>query len=175
MFKLLIITDTIIPYAWMGLLIALSAHQEKFDRWNKSNTKLLDELVRHAKNNSNSKIVRHTLTGTVAIAVLSLAGGSIAVWASTILPSVKNVLFQPDRFFPALSGVGVHRGQNQSGGRWRPADLFGRRGYMDNHSRNVSSFGGSTLQGADGFGRGGQPVKHRRACFRPGYCRYLSS
>jgi uncharacterized membrane protein len=45
MFKLLIITDTIIPYAWMGLLIALSAHQEKFDRWNKSNTKLLDDLT----------------------------------------------------------------------------------------------------------------------------------
>lgn len=92
MFKLLIITDTIIPYAWMGLLIALSAHQEKFDRWNKSNTKLLDDLVIHAKNNSNCNIVRHTLAGTVAIAVIALVGAGIAVWASRVLPSVKNVV-----------------------------------------------------------------------------------
>jgi uncharacterized membrane protein len=92
MFKLLIITDTIIPYAWMGLLIALSAHQEKFDRWNKSNTKLLDDLVSHAKNNSNSKTVRHTLAGTVSIAVVALAGTGLAVWASSTLPSVKNVI-----------------------------------------------------------------------------------
>ena len=92
MFKLLIITDTIIPYAWMGLLIALSAHQEKFDRWNKSNTQLLDDLVIHAKNNSNCNVVRHTLTGTVAIAVIALLGAGIAVWASRVLPSVKNVV-----------------------------------------------------------------------------------
>ncbi|MHC4233044.1 MAG: DUF819 family protein [Planctomycetota bacterium] len=92
MFKLLIITDTIIPYAWMGLLIALSAHQEKFDRWNKSNTKLLDDLVIHAKNNSNCNVVRHMLTGTVAIAVIALLGAGIAVWASRVLPSVKNVV-----------------------------------------------------------------------------------
>ena len=92
MFKLLIITDTIIPYAWMGLLIALSAHQEKFDRWNKSNTQLLDDLVIHAKNNSNCNVVRHTLTGTAAIAVIALLGAGIAVWASRVLPSVKNVV-----------------------------------------------------------------------------------
>ena len=92
MFKLLIITDTIIPYAWMGLLIALSAHQGKFDRWNKSNTKLLDDLVIHAKNNSNCNIVRHTLAGTAAIAVIAFVGAGLAVWASGVLPSVKNVV-----------------------------------------------------------------------------------
>ena len=92
MFKLLIITDTIIPYAWMGLLIALSAHQEKFDRWNKSNTKLLDDLVKHANNNPESKITRYTPGGMVAIATIALAGAGLAVWASTTLPSVKNVI-----------------------------------------------------------------------------------
>ncbi|MHC5100972.1 MAG: DUF819 family protein [Planctomycetota bacterium] len=92
MFKLLIITDTIIPYAWMGLLIALSAHQEKFDRWNKSNTKLLDDLVSHTRNNSNSNTVRYTPVGIIAIAAIALAGAGLAVWASNALPSVKNVV-----------------------------------------------------------------------------------
>lgn len=39
-----VIVDTIVPYLWMGLLIMLSAYQTVFDRWNKSNVKLLDEL-----------------------------------------------------------------------------------------------------------------------------------
>ena len=91
-FKLLIITDTIIPYAWMGLLIALSAHQQKFDRWNKSNTKLLDELVRHAKSNSDNKVMRYTVPGTLVILFVALAGAGGAVWASSALPAVKNVI-----------------------------------------------------------------------------------
>lgn len=92
MFKLLIIADTIIPYAWMGLLIALSAHQQKFDHWNKSNTKLLDELVRRANKNSHNKTSRLTITGTVAIGLIALAGSAIAVGSSKILPSVKHVI-----------------------------------------------------------------------------------
>ncbi|MDH4203392.1 MAG: DUF819 family protein [Phycisphaerae bacterium] len=91
-YQLLVITDTIIPYAWMGLLIALSAHQQKFDRWNKSNTKLLDDLVKHANNNSESKIARYTPVGTIVILAIAAAGAGIAVWASLKLPVVENVI-----------------------------------------------------------------------------------
>jgi uncharacterized membrane protein len=92
LFKLLIITDTIIPYTWMGLLIALSAHQQRFDRWNRSNTQLLDELVRRTNNNTKEKTVRFTMAGSAAIILIALAGGAFAVWASAMLPSVKNVI-----------------------------------------------------------------------------------
>jgi uncharacterized membrane protein len=91
-FKLLIITDTIIPYAWMGLLIALSAHQQKFDRWNKSNTKLLDDLVKHANNNPENRIVRYTPVGIITILVIALAGAGLAVWASKELPAIENII-----------------------------------------------------------------------------------
>ena len=91
-FKLLIITDTIIPYAWMGLLIALSAHQQKFDRWNNSKTQLLDDLVKHARTSSDNNIVRYTPAGTIAVAAIALAGAAVAVWASGTLPVVKNVV-----------------------------------------------------------------------------------
>ncbi|MFA6175382.1 MAG: DUF819 family protein [Phycisphaerae bacterium] len=39
-----VIVDTIVPYAWMGILIALSAVQERFDRWNKSDMTLIADL-----------------------------------------------------------------------------------------------------------------------------------
>jgi uncharacterized membrane protein len=91
-FKLLIITDTIIPYAWMGLLIALSAHQQKFDRWNNSNTKLLDDLVKHTNNNPENKLVRYSLCGFIIVGTIAAAGAGIAVWASSMLPEVENVI-----------------------------------------------------------------------------------
>lgn len=91
-YQLLVITDTIIPYAWMGLLIALSAHQQKFDRWNKSNTKLLDELVRHTSHNSESKTVKFTLSGGIAILAIAIIGAAAAVWLSSQLPAIKNVI-----------------------------------------------------------------------------------
>jgi uncharacterized membrane protein len=91
-FKLLIITDTIIPYAWMGLLIALSAYQQKFDRWNKSNTKLLEDLVKHANNNSENRGVRYSFDGTIPILAIALAGAGLAVRASSKLPAIENII-----------------------------------------------------------------------------------
>lgn len=91
-FKLLIITDTIIPYAWMGLLIALSAQQKKFDLWNKSNTKLLDDLVQHANSNLDSKSIKYTPAGMITIVFIGFIGAVIAVGISMISPVIKNVI-----------------------------------------------------------------------------------
>ena len=91
-FNLLIITDTIIPFTWMGLLIALSNHQQKFDRWNKSRTHLLDELVRHANSHSNSRVITFSASGALAITAIAAVGASIAVGASGFLPEVENVI-----------------------------------------------------------------------------------
>ncbi len=32
----MVIVDTIVPYTWMGILVALAARQNKFDSWNRS-------------------------------------------------------------------------------------------------------------------------------------------
>ena len=92
LFKLIIIVDTIIPYVWMGLLIALSSHQQKFDRWNRSNTKLIEELAKRAKANGPAEKIRLTVTGTLMILLIAALGAGIAVWSSGQLPAVKNVI-----------------------------------------------------------------------------------
>jgi uncharacterized membrane protein len=40
----MVIVDTIVPYFWMGILVALSTGQNFFDRWNRSQKGLLDEI-----------------------------------------------------------------------------------------------------------------------------------
>ena len=92
LFKLIIIVDTIIPYAWMGLLIALSSHQQKFDRWNRSNTKLIEELAKRAKTNGPAEKIRFSLLGILIIFLIAALGAVIAVWSSAQLPAVKNVI-----------------------------------------------------------------------------------
>lgn len=82
-----VIVDTIVPYLWMGLLIMLSAYQAVFDRWNKSNVKLLDELhTRTVKSGLGVHIVWpcHPI---IIIFVLAVVGSVISVLCAYQLPT----------------------------------------------------------------------------------------
>jgi uncharacterized membrane protein len=39
----IIVVDTLVGYGWMGILLFLSAYQARFDRWNKADTRLIEE------------------------------------------------------------------------------------------------------------------------------------
>jgi uncharacterized membrane protein len=92
LFKLIIIADTLIPYAWMGLLVVLAAHQRAFDRWNHSNTALLDELAARAKSTNGPAAVHFTPRGTVVIGILAVGGACVSVWVGRKLPAVQNII-----------------------------------------------------------------------------------
>jgi len=92
LFKRIIIVDTIVPYAWMGLLIALSSHQQKFDRWNHSNTKLIEELAKRTATNGPATKIRFSITGLLMIFLIAAMGTVIAVIGSNQLPAVKNII-----------------------------------------------------------------------------------
>lgn len=85
-----VIVDTIIPYFWMGLLIALSAYQNTFDRWNKSDSRLLDDLAGRAAINAATDKNRWTFAGIILIAMLAIGSSFAAVCVSGYLPTVKN-------------------------------------------------------------------------------------
>lgn len=39
----IIVVDTVVGYGWMGVLLFLSAYQARFDRWNRADTRLIEE------------------------------------------------------------------------------------------------------------------------------------
>ena len=43
-FTPMVIVDTVVPYTWMGILVALVGMQPLYDRWNRSDRKVLDKL-----------------------------------------------------------------------------------------------------------------------------------
>jgi len=88
----MVIMDTIVPYTWMGILVALAVHQKGFDRWNGSDRRILDDLAKRTEHFSHQKKQKVELSKAVAVIALALLIGSAAQAASVYLPTGKNVL-----------------------------------------------------------------------------------
>ena len=86
-----VIVDTIVPYLWMGLLIALSSYQAWFDRRNKSNVKLLDELHTRTQALAQIKFNGFTFGHTILLVCIAAAGAGISAAIALCLPVIKNL------------------------------------------------------------------------------------
>jgi uncharacterized membrane protein len=52
----MIVVDTVVAYSWMGLLILLEGFQKTYDKWNRSDLRVIEELARKtASANSRTK------------------------------------------------------------------------------------------------------------------------
>jgi uncharacterized membrane protein len=87
-----VIVDTIVPYLWMGMLIAMSAYQGWFDRWNKSNVKLLDELHARTQNAAQKKSGKISPSFLAVMLGIALAGAAVSVACAHVLPQIKNLV-----------------------------------------------------------------------------------
>ena len=87
----MVVVDTIVPYVWMGLLIAVVRWQPGFDRWNRSDRGVLDALKARA---DEVKVAAPRLTwgGGIILVICALAAGSAAQALAGILPKVKDIL-----------------------------------------------------------------------------------
>jgi len=86
------IVDTLFSYTWMGMLIAVSVLQERFDRRNRSRTELIQELTQRAGKGNLSGKSGLTADSLVWMALIAVAGAGVAVWLSGKVPPIKNVL-----------------------------------------------------------------------------------
>ncbi|MBF0484548.1 MAG: DUF819 family protein [Candidatus Omnitrophica bacterium] len=105
-FSPMVIVDTIVPYVWMGLLVALVAFQPIYDKWNKSRRDILDELnARIDKTKSNPQ--RITLLSLCLIIGIGLIGSVIAKFGSNYLPNIKGIISQYTWVIIIASGLGI--------------------------------------------------------------------
>ncbi len=91
-FMPIVIVDTIVPYVWMGMLVTLAGTQIIFDRWNRSERRVLDELssrIGHAA--SGAATVQWRWDTTAAILLLAISMGFVSGVLGKALPQIKNV------------------------------------------------------------------------------------
>jgi uncharacterized membrane protein len=91
-FAPMVIVDTVVPYLWMGFMIAIVGLQPAFDRWNRSNSAALDHLGEEAVRYLATAGGRRTWGGIGISLAVALAGGAGAHLAGSVMPQVKDVL-----------------------------------------------------------------------------------
>lgn len=91
-FAPMVIVDTVVPYLWMGFMIAIVGLQPAFDRWNRSNRTELDHLGEEAVRYLATAGGRRTWGGIGISLAVALAGGAGAHLIGAQMPRIKDVL-----------------------------------------------------------------------------------
>ena len=91
-FAPMVIVDTVVPYVWMGMLIACVGTQKLFDRWNNSDRRILDELSAEAGAGQAVHPVRLTPGGVSAVLIFAFIGSLLAKDIGLRFPVVKDIV-----------------------------------------------------------------------------------
>ncbi|HQP92086.1 MAG TPA: DUF819 family protein, partial [Candidatus Omnitrophota bacterium] len=88
----MVIVDTIVPYVWMGVLIALAGFQPVFDKWNRADRKIIDELAAKHIGAHLSKKEKLRFDKLLLIFFIVIFGMAISRYLSGFLPEIKDVI-----------------------------------------------------------------------------------
>jgi uncharacterized membrane protein len=91
-FAPMVIVDTVVPYLWMGILIAMVGLQPAFDRWNRADRGILDHLGEHAAAQVAACGGRRTPAGIALALVIAFAGGATAHLLARQLPQIRDLV-----------------------------------------------------------------------------------
>lgn len=83
----IIVVDTVVAYSWMGLLLFMTAWQQRFNDWVKADTSAIDALNQKLAMTDRERRpaeVRHLAT----ILALGFGGAVLAIWAGDHLPAL---------------------------------------------------------------------------------------
>jgi len=91
-FAPMVIVDTVIPYVWMGLLIALVGRQETIDRWLRADRSILNDLGERVARHVAGSGGRRNAGGIVLTLLIAAVGCGAAHLLARELPQIKDVL-----------------------------------------------------------------------------------
>lgn len=91
-FAPMVIVDTVVPYLWMGILIAMVGLQPAFDRWSRADCGILDHLGEHAAAYVATSGGRRTLAGIFLALAIAFAGSGAAHLMARQLPQIKDMV-----------------------------------------------------------------------------------
>jgi uncharacterized membrane protein len=91
-FAPLVIVDTVVPYLWMGILIAMVGLQPAFDRWTRADRSILDQLGERAAAYVASSGGRRSPAGILSALLVAVAASGAAYLVARQLPQVKDMV-----------------------------------------------------------------------------------
>ena len=106
-FAPMVIVDTVVPYLWMGFMIAMVGLQPAFDRWNRSDRALLDHFGEQAVKHLATSGGRRTTAGILIALAVAFAGGGAAHLVARQLPQIRDVVTTYSWTIMAVSLIGI--------------------------------------------------------------------
>lgn len=91
-FAPMVIVDTIVPYVWMGILIAGAALAPLYDRWNSSKKEVLDLLNKRMREAGGDKTTRPDPKYILPMILIAAGGALVSSWLSGYLPAPKQFI-----------------------------------------------------------------------------------
>jgi uncharacterized membrane protein len=91
-FTPMVIVDTIVPYAWMGLLVGLVTLQPLYDRWNYSKTEVLGQLAAGAKEAREHAFHGFHPVKLLLILAIASIGTILSRRLAGLIPNVSNII-----------------------------------------------------------------------------------
>jgi len=91
-FAPMVIVDTVVPYLWMGFIIAMVGLQPAFDRWNRSDRAILERLDAQVVKHLETCVSRRTAAGIVLSLGVAFAGGGAAQLIARQLPQIRDLV-----------------------------------------------------------------------------------
>lgn len=88
----MVIVDTIVPYVWMGILLAMVSLQTLFDRWNSSDRLILDQLSKTISNNCASQKHHWSVKGIILVLGFAILASLFSQYTAKLLPEIKNAI-----------------------------------------------------------------------------------
>jgi uncharacterized membrane protein len=91
-FAPMVIVDTVVPYLWMGFMIAMVGLQPAFDRWNRSDLAILEHFGESAMEHLATSGSRRTAAGIALALGVAFAGGGVAHLIARQLPKIGDLV-----------------------------------------------------------------------------------
>jgi len=110
-FAPMVIVDTVVPYCWMGLLVAAVTLQTTYDRWNKSSRLIIHQSSSPAHTNRSAQNfknnTRYSPFKVCLIFLFAGGGAALSIFMAAKLPSIKNVISNYTGTIIIVSIIGV--------------------------------------------------------------------
>ncbi|HBR14393.1 MAG TPA: hypothetical protein DD723_02475 [Candidatus Omnitrophica bacterium] len=88
----MVIVDTLVPYIWMGTLVGVVGMQSVYDRWNRSDMRMLEEIHLRVAGAKIEKKERIHFFHIVLLLAFAFLAGHLAAAVARMLPTVKDVI-----------------------------------------------------------------------------------
>ncbi len=89
-FSPMVVVDTVVPYLWMGILIAAVRWQGVFDAWNESDQKIITDLHRKAALKETAT-KPFSFAMAIVLLIVALFGSLLSLAVAGFMPVIDNV------------------------------------------------------------------------------------